>query len=353
MKCPGCGYVSFDQIEACKGCGAPLAAPAAPSPAVRRRRPGAPHPPSGPAGGQLELFLESKRIDPVRPDQGRRRRRPQQEKRNDGGSAFIEMFDNEIPRPVQEDLSPGPPARAGFVGTDDGGIPFQIDGNLFQGNLSGDQSVSGTAAPAAAWTHQGSVGPEAAGQSGPAFVAQDEELLAASGEPPVDLEEEVLGCRPAPEAAGLGRRTVALLVDQALLAAILGVFFLGAFLALRISGFDTGHFLSAAGLRASLAPFALLFALLSLVYHASFHGSTGRTPGKALSGVAVQTGEGAVPSGARAVLRWFCAALGLACAGLGFAWALFDPTRRGWADRLSGTVIARQPREPSGGLPRR
>jgi len=353
MKCPGCGYVSFDQVEACTSCGAPLAVPAAPAPTARKRKPGVPHPPSGPAGGQLELFLESKPTDSARPDQGRRRRRPRQEQRNNGGAAFLEMFDNEFPGLLREDLSPGSADGAGISGQDDGGTPFQIDGGLFQGNRSGDQSLSGTAAPAGVWTDQSLVGPEAADRPGPAFVVQDEELLADPGEPPVDLEEEVPGCRSVPEAAGLGRRTVALLVDQAILAAILGVFILSAFLALRISGFDTDHFLSAAGLRASLAPFALLFVLLSLVYHAYFHGSTGRTPGKALAGVEVRTGDGAVPSGARAVLRWFCAALSLACAGLGFAWALFDPGRRGWADRLSGTVIARQYREPSGGPPRR
>jgi uncharacterized RDD family membrane protein YckC len=291
MKCPGCGYVSFDRVEACKSCGAPLAATAA--------------------------------------------GRPRQGGRHDGGEAFIEMLDDDAVERGDE-------------------APFRIDEDLFQEHLLGEAPGLGAAAATGLWADQGSFGPESvADLPGPEFVFPDEDLCAAAGEPVIDREEEVPERYWAPEVAGLGRRAVALLVDQAILAAILGLFFLGAFCALRLSGFDTGLFLSSAGLRASLAPFALLAALLSLAYHAFFHGSTGRTPGKALSGVEVRTGDGAVPTWARAILRWFCAALGLACAGVGFAWALFDPSRRSWADLLSGTVISRQPREPSGGAPRR
>jgi len=39
--------------------------------------------------------------------------------------------------------------------------------------------------------------------------------------------------------------------------------------------------------------------------------------------------------------------LSLACVGAGVAWALFEPRRRGWADLLSGTVIARRRSEPA------
>jgi uncharacterized RDD family membrane protein YckC len=318
MKCPSCGYVSLDWVAACKGCGVPLTAAAVPSPLARERSPSASQPPSKAAGSQLELGLEPTSPAAALPNQGRRRRRPRPEGRYDGGTALH----------VEEDL--------------------------FQGNLPGDQPAPGSAAPAGAWADQGISGSEAAAyQSGPASVIHDEALFAAAGEPVIDRKEKVPECCQAPEAAGLGRRAVALLVDQAILAAILGVFFLGAFLALRISGFDTELFLSSTGLRASLPPFALLAALLSLVYHAFFHGTTGRTPGKALAGVEVRTGDGAVPTGARAILRWLGAALGLACLGLGFVWALFDPSRRGWADRLSGTVIARRQRDPSGGAARR
>ena len=326
MKCPGCGYVSFDRVEACKSCGAPLAATAAAPPPAPEIVPSAPRPAADSADGQLELRLEPERPGSARSDSGRGRRRPQQGGRNDDGEAFVEMLDDD----------------AVELG---GGAPFRIDEDLFQVRLRGEAAVRGVAAETGTWADQGISGPEAvADLPGPAFVFPDEDLCAAAGEPVIDREEEVPERYWAPEVAGFGRRAVALLADQAILAAILGAFFLGAFVALRLSGFDTGLFLSSAGLRASLAPFALLAALLSLVYHAFFHGSTGRTPGKALAGVEIRTGDGAVPTWARAILRWFCAALGLACAGVGIAWALFEPRRRGWADLLSGTVLVERRR---------
>ena len=136
-------------------------------------------------------------------------------------------------------------------------------------------------------------------------------------------------------------------MDQLLLLALLGLFFLGAFAAFRLVGFDTGVFLAAAGLQASALPFALLGALLSFCYSVFFHGTTGRTPGKALMGIAVRTGDGAELTWSRTVLRWLGAFLGLVCGGVGVFWAVFEPRRRGWADLLSGTVVAR-PRRGAG-----
>jgi uncharacterized RDD family membrane protein YckC len=130
------------------------------------------------------------------------------------------------------------------------------------------------------------------------------------------------------------------------------VFFLDAFLVLRLSGFDTDFFLADAGLKAALLPMALLAAVQSLLYHAFFHATTGRTPGKSLVGVEVRTSGGAIPSWGRSILRWFGAALGLSCVGAGVVWALFEARRRGWADLLSGTVITRR-HAPAGVLPRR
>lgn len=172
---------------------------------------------------------------------------------------------------------------------------------------------------------------------------------AALCEPIIDRDDVVPERYWAPEIAGLSRRAIALLVDQSFLAAVLGLFFLGAFAALRLCGFDMGLFLGAASLQASALPFALLATVLSLAYSVFFHGSTGRTPGKALVGIEVRTGDGGKISWGRATLRWFGAALGLTCAGLGIFWVLFEPRRRGWADLISGTVVARRRRRDHGG----
>ena len=184
-------------------------------------------------------------------------------------------------------------------------------------------------------------------------ATRDDQPVDGGGGPVIDHDEEVPERYWAPEVAGLGRRALALLVDQALLLAALGFFFLGAFLALRSNGLDTGSVLAAALSWASALPFALLAAVLSLAYHVFFHGSTGRTPGKALIGIEVRTGAGGAVSWGRAALRWLGAALGLGCAGVGIVWALFEPRRRGWADLISGTVIVRPRREPTAGGSRR
>jgi uncharacterized RDD family membrane protein YckC len=324
--------VSFDRLEACKNCGAPLAATAAPPRPVPSRKPeadpGAPTPQASSADGLLEL-----RLDPERPASGdsgqaRQRGRPRPGGRDECDEASVEMLDDDAMELGKGDFGFVPPAGSGLADQEGGGEPFRFDDNFFRGEHSEAEAVPSP--------------------PGPVFFLPDEDIPVGDGEPIIDRDDEVPERFWAPEVAGLGRRSAALLLDQAVLTAILGVFFLGAYCALRISGFDTDLFLSAAGLRASAPPFALLAALLSLVYHAYFHASTGRTPGKALAGIEVCTGEGAVPSGARAILRWFCAALALACAGVGVAWAMFDPRRLGWADLLSGTMIARQRHEPPG-----
>lgn len=160
-------------------------------------------------------------------------------------------------------------------------------------------------------------------------------------------DEEVPDHYWAPEVAGLGRRALALAADLTLLVPVLAIFYLGAYLALRLNGFDTGLLLDATGFQASALPFTLLAAVLSLAFHIFFHGLSGRTPGKALFGIEVRTVAGGVPSWGQVILRWLGAAFSLSCAGLGIFWAVFEPRRRGWADLISGTVVARSRRAPA------
>jgi len=216
---------------------------------------------------------------------------------------------------------------------------FQIDDDIFIGSAHGAPVVPG----ADYFIDQGGCRPAAgAARPGPVIVLSREESdLAAGVGSIIDRDHEVPERYWGPEVAGLGERALALLVDQSVLMAVLGVFFLGASLALRLNGIDTGLLLDAAGIKASALPFALLAAGLSLAYHSFFHGSTGRTPGKALLGIEVRTAAGGPLSRGRAILRWLGATLGLVCAGVGIFWAVFEPRRRGWADLISGTVIAR------------
>jgi uncharacterized RDD family membrane protein YckC len=289
MRCPGCGYLSFDLFETCKRCGTPLAA----SSGVPAKRLAAAEPESLEVGERdLELFLL------------------------DGAAARV---DDERFR-IDDDLFPRREESAAAP------HPSPSDPDPFRFGASWQSGEPGPAEPTFALAGDG-----------------------VHGEPIIDRYDEVPERCWAPEVAGLGRRGLAVLVDQAILAGVLGAFFLGASLALRLNDVDAGLLQGAAGLQASLLPFALLGALLSFAYHGYFHGATGRTPGKALLGIEVRTGAGGALSFGRAAVRWLAAALGLGCAGVGVLWALFEPRRRGWADLVSRTVVALPLREPPPG----
>jgi len=229
-----------------------------------------------------------------------------------------------------------------------GASAFRIDDDLFPDTAAAAEAGPAGNAPLFLESFGGGESsPALPDPDGPGLLLEDEGAGWDCG-PIVERHEEVPERFWAPEVAGLGRRGVALLIDQTVLGALLGVFFLAACAALRLSGFAADALFAAAALQAVLPPFALLAVLLSLVYHCFFHGRDGRTPGKALAGVAVRTGDGAVPSLGRCVLRWFAAALGLGCAGAGIVWAFFHPRRRGWADLLSQTLVAECRRASSG-----
>ena len=65
----------------------------------------------------------------------------------------------------------------------------------------------------------------------------------------------------------------------------------------------------------------------------------GRTPGKALLGLAVTTSDGARPGPLRSLLRFLGYLLSTIPLGAGFLWILVDDHRRGWHDHLAGTRV--------------
>jgi uncharacterized RDD family membrane protein YckC len=69
----------------------------------------------------------------------------------------------------------------------------------------------------------------------------------------------------------------------------------------------------------------------------------GRTPGKALLGLAVTTREGAPPGVLRSLLRFLGYLLSAIPLGAGFLWILVDDHRRGWHDHLAGTRVIYRP----------
>jgi len=333
MKCPGCGYENLDLFETCKHCGPARVVGAATQ--------------SAPSSAQSDDLL-SLRFEPDIPAPAvRPRHRATRGIRGDRtDDDFVEMLDDDGMEVREADLDKALPFGAGFVV--DNGPPFRIDDELFVGYGPGVHEASGTSSGSVDRTrHRDGWPAVGADLSRAAFDLPDgEHTLPPAFEPVIDRDEEVPERYWAPEVAGLGRRALALLVDQLLLMAILGVFLLGALIALQGNNLTAGLLLSAEGLQASALPFVLLAALLSLSYSIFFHASTGRTPGKALVGVEVRTAAGGAITWGRALLRWLGAALGLACVGVGVIWAIFEPRRRGWADLISGTVVARLQRDP-------
>jgi uncharacterized RDD family membrane protein YckC len=69
----------------------------------------------------------------------------------------------------------------------------------------------------------------------------------------------------------------------------------------------------------------------------------GRTPGKALLGLAVTTQDGAPLGVLRSLLRFVGYLLSTIPLGAGFLWILIDDHRRGWHDHLAGTRVVYRP----------
>jgi uncharacterized RDD family membrane protein YckC len=295
--------------------------------------------------------LQSLRFDPRRSSPGpwfpgRGQFRTARGRRSASEADFVEMLDDDAIEVGEEDLDG---ALAGVPRLpDEDAAPFRLDDDFFLGMEAGAAQPADAVPPVgegsgpADWT---AAFPDL---SGPAFALSGEEPDGAAA-PIIDRYEEVPERFWAPEIAGLGRRALALLVDLSLLALVLGAFFVGAWTALQLSGADAGQLLGAGGLQASALPFALLGAGLSLAGSLFFHGTAGRTPGKALLGIEVRSADGGPLTWGRVCRRWLGAVLGLGCAGIGVAWALFEPRHRGWADLISGTVVARPRQQPAAG----
>jgi uncharacterized RDD family membrane protein YckC len=90
-----------------------------------------------------------------------------------------------------------------------------------------------------------------------------------------------------------------------------------------------------------LVVFVALFVLLLLIYLSVFARTGGQTLGKMLLGIRVVRLDGHSLSSLQAVRR----ALGMLLAGLpgmsGLLWVAFDLNRRGWHDRVAGTMVIR------------
>ena len=89
------------------------------------------------------------------------------------------------------------------------------------------------------------------------------------------------------------------------------------------------------------AALAALAVALHVVYHATFIGGCGQTPGKMALGITVVRRDGQRAGYLRAFVRCFGGLLSALTLGLSSLGVLFTRERRGFADWLAGTRVVR------------
>ncbi len=134
--------------------------------------------------------------------------------------------------------------------------------------------------------------------------------------------------------AGLLRRAAAILYDSVLVAALL---FVASALVTIPVGLISGA--QAASALATNPLFRLWLALVPMLFFVGFWRHGGQTLGMKTWGIRLVSRDGSPVSWSAAFLRLFAAILSWLPAGLGFLWALSDPGRRCWHDRLSHTYL--------------
>jgi uncharacterized RDD family membrane protein YckC len=154
-------------------------------------------------------------------------------------------------------------------------------------------------------------------------------------------DERVLRVR----VTGFPRRTIAALIDLALLLALSAGITLVVAMSLHVPmpGLrEVGPDLLVAGIldRNPMAVGAVgLFLGMSGLYQLYFGGISGQTLGMKLMGIRLISHRGGAPGPARGLVRLVALAASLLPAGLGWLWALFDREHRALHDHLAGTYV--------------
>lgn len=79
--------------------------------------------------------------------------------------------------------------------------------------------------------------------------------------------------------------------------------------------------------------------LFNMLYFTYFHGTCGQTPGKMLLRIRVEQIDGEEMTLGLGFLRWVGYIISSLPLYLGFLWVGLDPRKRGWHDRIAGTVV--------------
>jgi uncharacterized RDD family membrane protein YckC len=130
------------------------------------------------------------------------------------------------------------------------------------------------------------------------------------------------------ELAGIGSRLLAQIIDLFWLLPL--SFLLGA-----IASFVNGGRISLGGeVMANV-----IGALLVITFWVERQG----TPGKLVLGLRIVDADtGGTPPVSRLVIRYVGYLVSAIPLGLGYLWAIWDPRRQGWHDKMAGTLVIRQ-----------
>jgi len=135
--------------------------------------------------------------------------------------------------------------------------------------------------------------------------------------------------------AGLGRRTLAAVIDHAIL---FGIDVFVFFSTLRMTALTTEEWRSL-----PLLPFLAFLVFMKLAYFSAFTAMGGQTIGKMAARIRVVADDQLIMDPARAIKRTLTGVVSLATLGLGLIPALIAPDRRAFHDRVAHTHVVDLP----------
>ncbi len=319
MKCPKCGFNSFDHLEECRKCGQDLNAHKARFGLRSVLFPG---------GGMLVAESSPSRKDPA-----------EVEPPADAGADTGEDWQwGEAPEEasLSDLLGDSPAADAGRKKPARKKTPGILQSSLF------DATDDRPDAPVAA-DNEGSL-PETVATGGSrhqelfeaaVHTGADEALLFWGEGPEAEEAADTGWMTPAP--VPFHRRFAAGVIDLVLLSLGFLLFVMAA--ETILSDGKGGSFPSPAALIDLAIPYFLVLFTLCFGYFTLFHFLLGQTPGKMLLSLRVESEEGDDLSFAQAFLRSVGGLISLLPAGFGFVAARLAADGRGWNDRLAGTRV--------------
>lgn len=304
MKCPSCGYNSFDHLEHCKKCGFPLyeaAPPPAPEPGKKARKKSRGR--SGNDSGELFLDIPIREVD-TETSAETGSRTGSRHKRTSARSGDLPPESYEL-FPVSKRVD-----RAGYGEGEQEGLPRKAQG---AGPVQEDDLPDLCQDP---FAH---INPDEA------QYEQGSEMVSGYYKREADVYN----------LAGFVSRALAMIIDIAIVSiiALLSVF-AGLFV---VYGFDFGAY----GSGNITLPLYLILFLLSSTYFVFLHGYGGKTAGKTILGIKLINNEGEGVGLWEAFVRW----IGYYISGVflfaGFLWFLVDSECQTWHDKIAGTYVVK------------